>query len=48
MKAAAGRILAKRVQIQKKENKERIAHLAQKYRWKNLVATLWKTYEKKH
>lgn len=52
MKAAANRILAKRVEIQKNENKEIIAQFAQtKYSWRNLMPTFWKTYEdlfKKH
>jgi len=46
MKAAANRILAKRVEIQKKENKEKIAQFAQtEYSWRNLMPTFWKTYE---
>lgn len=46
MKAVANAILVKRVEIQKKEKKERIAHLAQtKYSWGNLMTTFWKTYE---
>lgn len=46
MKSVVKKVLAKRVEIQKKENKERIAQFAQtKYSWKNLMATFWKTYE---
>ena len=46
MKSVVNKILAKRVEIQKKGNKERIAQFAQtKYSWKNLMATFWKTYE---
>lgn len=52
MKSVVNEILAKRVEIQKKENKEIIVQFAQaKYSWRNLMPAFWKTYEdlfKKH
>jgi len=46
MKTAAKKILAKRTEIQKNENKEKISHLAKNiYSWENLVPMFWRTYE---
>ena len=48
----SNKIMAKRVEIQKQENKKRISQLGRaKYGWENLAPVFWKTYEdlfKKH